>query len=103
MSELCKHCNMPVEIRNPSGYCDHLYYPDYCKICQKIQSNEKVIKTKIKKLEKLIKEIKDDAPKTKYTSNDCPLRHNHYKLSQIFSGLGTYGWECIFCGEEYSE
>ena len=29
----CKHCNMNIQIRNPSGFCDHLYYPNYCKIC----------------------------------------------------------------------
>lgn len=30
---LCKHCGMDIAIRNPSGYCDHLYYPENCKIC----------------------------------------------------------------------
>ncbi len=29
----CKHCNMDTAIRNLSGYCDHLHYPDYCKVC----------------------------------------------------------------------
>ena len=32
----CKHCKMDINIRNPSGYCDHLYYPEYCKICKEI-------------------------------------------------------------------
>ena len=32
---LCAHCGMDIGIRNPSGYCDHLYYPEYCKICRK--------------------------------------------------------------------
>lgn len=31
---LCAHCNMDIEIRNPSGFCDHLYYPDSCGICE---------------------------------------------------------------------
>ncbi len=30
---LCNHCQMPLAIRNPSGYCDHLYYPECCEIC----------------------------------------------------------------------
>lgn len=30
----CKHCNNDINIRNPSGYCDHLYYPDYCNYCK---------------------------------------------------------------------
>ena len=24
----CKHCGGPIEIRNPRGDCDHLYWPD---------------------------------------------------------------------------
>lgn len=26
--ELCILCHQPVAIRNPTGHCDHLYYPD---------------------------------------------------------------------------
>jgi hypothetical protein len=25
---ICQHCGGPIEIRNPSGFCDHLYWPD---------------------------------------------------------------------------
>jgi hypothetical protein len=25
---LCKHCNGPIAVRNPTGDCDHLYWPD---------------------------------------------------------------------------
>lgn len=32
---ICSHCGEEIAIRNPSGYCDHLYYPDNCKTCQK--------------------------------------------------------------------
>ncbi len=32
--EICKHCKKPIAIRNPSGYCDHLYYPDNCEVCK---------------------------------------------------------------------
>ena len=39
--KLCKHCHLPIEIRNPSGYCDHLYYPEYCKVCQDMQKPPK--------------------------------------------------------------
>lgn len=31
---LCKHCGGNLRIRNPIGYCDHLYYPENCKICK---------------------------------------------------------------------
>jgi hypothetical protein len=30
---VCLHCGELVSTRNPSGYCDHLQYPDYCDIC----------------------------------------------------------------------
>lgn len=29
----CSHCNGDIEIRNPHGFCDHLYYPDCCSVC----------------------------------------------------------------------
>jgi hypothetical protein len=32
--KLCPHCHMDTAIRNLSGYCDHLYYPAYCKVCK---------------------------------------------------------------------
>lgn len=25
---ICHHCNGPIAVRNPSGTCDHLYWPD---------------------------------------------------------------------------
>ena len=31
----CKHCGEDMAIRNPSGYCDHLYYQEYCEVCEK--------------------------------------------------------------------
>ena len=34
--KLCKHCNQPIELRNPSGFCDHLYYPENCNHCTEL-------------------------------------------------------------------
>jgi hypothetical protein len=34
---ICKHCGGNLAIRNPMGYCDHLYSPEYCKICQHLK------------------------------------------------------------------
>ena len=25
---ICKHCGGAIEVRNPTGNCDHLYWPD---------------------------------------------------------------------------
>ena len=38
---VCLHCKMDKRIRNPSGYCDHLYYPESCEIC--MQSIEIIV------------------------------------------------------------
>lgn len=32
--KVCPHCKGDIEIRNPTGFCDHLYYPDMCEICR---------------------------------------------------------------------
>jgi hypothetical protein len=37
MNDSCPHCHMPKNIRNPSGWCDHLQYPDNCDVCQTLQ------------------------------------------------------------------
>lgn len=29
----CNHCGGDIAVRNPSGYCDHLHYPENCKVC----------------------------------------------------------------------
>jgi hypothetical protein len=30
----CFHCLGKLAIRNPTGYCDHLYYPENCSTCK---------------------------------------------------------------------
>ena len=42
MTNLCLHCKEDIVIRNPSGFCDHLYYPDNCWICQKILKKNEI-------------------------------------------------------------
>jgi hypothetical protein len=48
----CKHCKGDLSIRNPKGFCDHLYYPDYCEICK-----NKVMEKQDKKLIKVLKQL----------------------------------------------
>ena len=31
---LCLHCGGEIAIRNPTGLCDHLYYPENCDVCK---------------------------------------------------------------------
>jgi methionyl-tRNA synthetase len=40
--DVCLHCGEKIEIRNISGYCDHLQYPDYCDICSSKMSPEEL-------------------------------------------------------------
>ena len=40
--ELCAHCNMDLTIRNPSGSCDHLYYPENCDFCFNVSMGNSV-------------------------------------------------------------
>ena len=44
---ICLHCKKEISIRNPSGYCDHLYYPDNCKICKKLLEEKQEKNTEI--------------------------------------------------------
>ena len=37
-SGLCPHCKKPIYLRNPSGFCDHLYYPEKCEVCKTLRS-----------------------------------------------------------------
>ena len=32
--KLCDHCQTPIAVRNLSGFCDHLYYPEACSVCE---------------------------------------------------------------------
>lgn len=42
----CKHCKGFISIRNPKGYCDHLYYPENCEHCKGLES-ERIKKQRI--------------------------------------------------------
>lgn len=33
----CAHCETNMAVRNMSGYCDHLYYPANCDVCQLVE------------------------------------------------------------------
>lgn len=42
--EACKHCLGLISIRMPvpSSGCDHLYYPDNCKICKNWKTHKRI-------------------------------------------------------------
>ena len=33
----CPHCHTEISIRNKTGYCDHLYYPESCAVCKRLK------------------------------------------------------------------
>lgn len=40
---ICSHCKGDIAVRNPSGYCDHLYYPENCKTCGTPQEQKSLL------------------------------------------------------------
>lgn len=51
--KFCPHCRMDIAIRNPSGYCDHLKYPEYCNVCTAIKDTKKLVEKARKEHEKI--------------------------------------------------
>jgi len=66
--QICEHCGMDIAIRNPSGYCDHLYYPDNCVVCKK-REDEKEINIKLRKLIKAIRADFKELYQPRYTTD----------------------------------
>ena len=75
---ICPHCDMDTNIRNPSGYCDHLFYPNNdCKIC-KLMRQKEVVKMK----------------STKPLSKDKKLLDRwQIKLGRIHDLINALQWE----------
>lgn len=40
--EKCEHCGDDIAIRNPMGYCDHLHYPEYCRVCKRMRREKEL-------------------------------------------------------------
>lgn len=61
--------------------------------------------SKLKKFEQLRNEIikVSDTKTPKFAVSDCPIRHDHYSLSESLFGVGKWGWECKLCGESFTE
>ena len=53
---ICEHCGGDIEIRNPSGYCDHLYYPENCKICKPKKLYNEIVLEQLRELEYAIRD-----------------------------------------------
>ena len=60
------------------------------------------IKNKIKQLEILIDELIEDGKYFNGEEINCPLKDDHWRLSQITNGIGVHEWECPFCGKGFS-
>ena len=57
MTSICKHCKTDIKIRNLSGFCDHLYYPDYCKICKEAKEKTVVEVITLKSFHSIVREF----------------------------------------------
>lgn len=61
---ICAHCKKDTAIRNPSGFCDHLYYPECCEVCKEAMMTpkermEKAAPAMLAALEAVIDEFAD--------------------------------------------
>ena len=34
LEKICPHCKMDKDLANPSGFCNHLHYPEACEVCE---------------------------------------------------------------------
>lgn len=75
---ICNHCKGELTIRNPKGFCDHLYFPDNCKECQK----RAIEKVKPKKSKKKVKKCKHEF-------------RQRFLSTQV--GMMNAGYYCIYC------
>lgn len=46
----CNHCKGDIKIRNPKGFCDHLYYPENCDVCNKTVNMKTKLREQIKEI-----------------------------------------------------
>ena len=86
---ICPHCKGDIRIRNPKGYCDHLYYPEYCDKCQEIELDKSTITKRKYDLKSILKanikrekERKDELKNLEnrifqHESNTTGTKHEH--------------------------
>lgn len=41
----CPHCKMSKTLANPSGYCNHVYYPNNCNVCKLMVEQTNTVST----------------------------------------------------------
>ena len=85
---ICPHCDMDTNIRNPSGYCDHLFYPNNdCKIC-KLMRQKEVVKMKPTK----------PTTERKESINYCLHDYkNHHYWEKVGVENGKIVYQCSQC------
>jgi len=98
MGKICIHCGQDVDVRNPSGYCDHLYYPKNCKICQKLIKLKKqysIAKNII--LDQSSKPLKINPDKEPITNMKCSCKKRIGKNDTYFIRFETGEMPEVFC------
>lgn len=93
-ADLCGHCLGDKKVRNPTGKCDHLYYPDNCRVCKRA-ARKPVVKSELFF-------TKRQTWRLVYNDNLLPLDYGdrlanlHELLEQRLAdraGFGINGWE----------
>lgn len=74
--KLCKHCEGDLAIRNPSGDCDHLYFPENCDTCKalRLKDDDAPQPKQIRKQVKNRSRIKERDKEKNYNGESSPYR-----------------------------
>lgn len=75
---LCKHCGGEIRIRNPTGMCDHLYWPDELTDEAK-RANGIPIKVSLEELQRKASKFDSLLTAAKMARSDLelPFSHSH--------------------------
>lgn len=108
--EFCKHCGKSISERNPSGFCDHLYYPENCDICRISKNRDKMIEQEESRGERKAQETSEQPllvcpickasidDSEEYYKNGCWMCKS--KEPQLKEESLEQEWKCKRCGEK---
>jgi hypothetical protein len=77
--KICKHCGMDIAIRNPSGHCDHLYYPENCTVCKSLEGLLKDVEIDGDKIRDMLPDLIDEH----FPKHECKERGQAIVLASM--------------------
>ena len=108
---ICAHCGGDIAIRNPTGICDHLYYPDNCPICANAERKPAVDWTDVRTVKRAFDALKSENAELKMNQSsqamlwraraegaeqeNAALRSENDTLRN--ANLYNHGTHCVHC------